>query len=228
MKEINCNIIQDILPLYVDDVVSEDTREMVEEHLKSCDTCRKEADILKQNVNLPTSRNIKLSDARILRKLKQRFFKRKVIISVVSVAVAAAAVLGLHAYMVLTEIFVPYDSGKVSIEEIDGKIYASYEGDTLGGTKAINPTQVMIKGEKKKAAFLCYYETPWSRYVQPIVSGGSGQDGNKDMFCLGDKTEIDRVYYAEFDFDHEWRRPDISMEEFLEPIIDRGEMVWEK
>lgn len=34
MKEISCDIIKDILPLYVDDVVSDDTKKMVEEHLE--------------------------------------------------------------------------------------------------------------------------------------------------------------------------------------------------
>ena len=41
MEKINCNVIQDILPLYIDDVVSDDTKELVEEHLKECPACRK-------------------------------------------------------------------------------------------------------------------------------------------------------------------------------------------
>ena len=32
--KITCNIIEDLLPLYVDDMVSEDSRQLVEEHLK--------------------------------------------------------------------------------------------------------------------------------------------------------------------------------------------------
>ena len=32
--KITCNIIEDLLPLYVDDMVSEDSRKLVEEHLK--------------------------------------------------------------------------------------------------------------------------------------------------------------------------------------------------
>lgn len=35
-----CKIIQDLLPLYADEVCSEDTRQMVEEHLKECSECR--------------------------------------------------------------------------------------------------------------------------------------------------------------------------------------------
>ena len=37
MKKISCNIVRDVLPLYLDDVVSDETKEMVEEHLKSCE-----------------------------------------------------------------------------------------------------------------------------------------------------------------------------------------------
>ena len=41
MEKINCNVIQDILPLYIDDVVSDDTKELVEEHLQNCEICHK-------------------------------------------------------------------------------------------------------------------------------------------------------------------------------------------
>ena len=41
MEKINCNVIQDILPLYIDDVVSDDTKELVEEHLQNCEICQR-------------------------------------------------------------------------------------------------------------------------------------------------------------------------------------------
>ena len=37
----SCNIIEDLLPLYVDDMVSEDSRQLIEGHLKTCPACRK-------------------------------------------------------------------------------------------------------------------------------------------------------------------------------------------
>lgn len=39
---IHCNIIQDLLPLYQDNVCSMESRELVEQHLKTCEECRKE------------------------------------------------------------------------------------------------------------------------------------------------------------------------------------------
>ena len=41
MEKINCNVIQDILPLYIEDAVSEDTKELVEEHLQNCEICQR-------------------------------------------------------------------------------------------------------------------------------------------------------------------------------------------
>ena len=46
--KINCNIIEDLLPLYIDDMVSEDSRQLVEEHLKECAACRKMLDEMKK------------------------------------------------------------------------------------------------------------------------------------------------------------------------------------
>ena len=37
-----CNLIKDILPLYVEDMVSADTREFVSEHLEHCAECHAE------------------------------------------------------------------------------------------------------------------------------------------------------------------------------------------
>lgn len=42
--KIPCGMIQDLLPLYEDGVCSPDSREAVEEHLRTCDTCRSSRD----------------------------------------------------------------------------------------------------------------------------------------------------------------------------------------
>lgn len=37
--KITCNIIKDLLPLYIDDVLSDDSKKAVEEHIKKCAVC---------------------------------------------------------------------------------------------------------------------------------------------------------------------------------------------
>lgn len=70
MKEISCDIIRDILPLYVDQVVSEDTKELVEEHLQECEECAREAEAMKKTLILPANRSVKKNDAEILKDLR--------------------------------------------------------------------------------------------------------------------------------------------------------------
>lgn len=41
MEKMRCDIIRDLIPSYVDGLCSEATRECVEEHMKSCEECRK-------------------------------------------------------------------------------------------------------------------------------------------------------------------------------------------
>ena len=45
-----CNIIRDILPLYIEDMVSADTAAFVEEHLETCAECRANLENLKNYI----------------------------------------------------------------------------------------------------------------------------------------------------------------------------------
>ena len=41
MAKISCDLIQDLLPLYCDDVCSADSKNIVETHLQECEACAK-------------------------------------------------------------------------------------------------------------------------------------------------------------------------------------------
>lgn len=51
MKKISCDVIKDLLPLYKDDVCSEKSKDLIEEHLPECEDCREYLDSL--NSELP-------------------------------------------------------------------------------------------------------------------------------------------------------------------------------
>lgn len=228
MKKISCDIIRDLLPLYLDEVVSDDTRELVEEHLETCDSCKKEADILKRNIALPTNRNIKLSDSRVLKKLRNRLLRKKVIVSILSIAASIAVVMGTYVYMSFTESFIPYDSTDIRIEEAGGELYISYNGKYLAGSAGINNTPVVIDGEEKNVIVLGYYETLWSKYVEPIFVKPQKGDGR---WCLGSAAKIDQVYYAEFNLnsyldDCNYSRPPKNWD--YEYMIEHSKKIWGK
>ena len=46
-RPMGCGVIQDLLPLYVDGAAGEESRALVEEHLRSCPVCRRELEQLR-------------------------------------------------------------------------------------------------------------------------------------------------------------------------------------
>lgn len=48
MEKINCDIIGDLLPSYVDGICSEQTKQCIEEHIENCQDCREKIRILKE------------------------------------------------------------------------------------------------------------------------------------------------------------------------------------
>ena len=41
MPKTNCNIIKDLLPSYIDEVCSTDSKQCIEEHFNECENCKK-------------------------------------------------------------------------------------------------------------------------------------------------------------------------------------------
>ena len=48
MEKIECAVVNDLLPLYCDEVVSERTAEILNEHLKECESCKAELEKIKE------------------------------------------------------------------------------------------------------------------------------------------------------------------------------------
>ncbi|NCA91943.1 zf-HC2 domain-containing protein [bacterium] len=57
MSEINCGIIMDLLPLYAENMLGEDSRKTVEEHLASCGECMDKYEQMTRKVAVPEITN---------------------------------------------------------------------------------------------------------------------------------------------------------------------------
>lgn len=90
----DCNIIRDILPLYIEDMVSADTAAFVEEHLETCDTCRAELENMKNASKWePVIADTQDNSAMPLKVFQKKWNSRKRIIIAVTALVTALAVM---------------------------------------------------------------------------------------------------------------------------------------
>lgn len=53
MSKISCEIIKDLLPLYYDEICSNDSMKIIEEHIIVCDSCKNELEKIKLIVDIP-------------------------------------------------------------------------------------------------------------------------------------------------------------------------------
>lgn len=201
MKNINCNIVKDILPLYFDKVVSKDTVEMVEEHLRSCENCQKEASVMKKDFVMPVNQSIQLDEAKMLKRFKMHFRKRKVLISIMSFIIAFGVMGAVIFLLTYPKLYIDYDGAKISVDVDGGNVYAEYTGNDDVSAYAVyevEPYKVEIDGEEKNIVIFYYGTTFWDKY---FTSAKGKSDINKTgfKFELGEAAQIDEVYYGKYD-----------------------------
>lgn len=215
MKKISCDIVRDILPLYLDDVVSEETKEMIEEHLNSCETCKKEAAIMKQDVILPINQSTQLAEAKVLKNLKTKIRRRKIMVGIISAILAVTVIISLLLFLTFSKSYIPYDDKQFEIAELNGNIYACYHGNAFGGSVVHNPISVDSGEEEKNVVVFYSYRTP----LDNVKSFFQNKESDNPYFIhLGKADDIDAIYYGEFNL----RDPDFNISD----VIQNSELIW--
>lgn len=94
MSDIKCHIIEDLIPLYIDDVLSSETKNDVENHLKYCNSCNKYLDLYKYDSKLEIEAlddELEDSGEIILKKIKKSQDRLKYTFIIFSIIVAVAS-----------------------------------------------------------------------------------------------------------------------------------------
>lgn len=72
--KISCQVIKDLLPLYHDDVCSNESKAMVEEHLSNCESCKAELQAIDENLPFVNVEH-NLKEANAVKELSKKWKK---------------------------------------------------------------------------------------------------------------------------------------------------------
>lgn len=111
-----CSIVCDLLPLYAEDMVSEDTAEFVKEHLGNCPTCRAELEKLRKPVQPVAAQHVPDIDTEPLKRLKKALLMEKVQAILCTAAVLLALMLSGLSFLTAPEYFA-YSQELVTVTE---------------------------------------------------------------------------------------------------------------
>lgn len=137
-----CMIVRDLLPLYVENLVSDETRAFVEEHLAGCEDCQK---VLEQNRTPPVISGD--AGAVPLKNIKKRLRQQKLKSVFLAVALVMAILIAGFGYLTMPQ-YVPYSEDLLSVtENEDGMVFISFNEDKVTGFN-INDLVLSDDGDK--------------------------------------------------------------------------------
>ena len=96
--EISCNIIRDLLPLYAEEMVSEDSKRMVDGHLCGCDDCTKELAAITKAPKVPFE-----VDVKSLKRVEDGIRRRRVLSALAAIMTVLTMGITVCVYL-----FTPY------------------------------------------------------------------------------------------------------------------------
>ena len=125
-----CSIVQDLLPLYAEDMLREGTKEYVDGHLAQCEACRAELAALKADVT-PAPVN-----AQPLRSLKKQLRRKKFTAVLLAVTLALTLAAAGFAYLTAPQ-YLPYSETEWTVARADGAVTVEELAD-LSGVESIS------------------------------------------------------------------------------------------
>ncbi|WP_238650555.1 zf-HC2 domain-containing protein [Paenibacillus piscarius] len=202
MTRIPCDVIQDLLPLYYDEICSESTKQLVEEHLAVCTDCRSALEQMQSSLNLTLQeRELHTLEGKGLQNIKKWWSHTRWIAFIRGMIVAASlcGILIIGYWVLFRWNIQPVPSDQIMISDIrtrsNGEI--AFQIQIRGGYTQVKNT---LKDDGS------YYITP----VQPLIVSKRGKANTSvsgGMFInplsvrayyknQGKDVEITSIYYG--------------------------------
>ena len=119
--KITCDVIQDLMPSYVDGILSEDSRALVEEHMGTCQECRKMLEIMKEEQG--KEQNQMRSSAATLKKIRKKLIIRRVLTAAVAVILTLIAAAAGYNHWYFNEKYMTLENSGMYVK--NNRLYSS-------------------------------------------------------------------------------------------------------
>lgn len=175
-----CNLIRDILPLYVEDMVSTDTREFVSEHLEHCEACRAAFEHMQKPADI-----IPYADIVPLKRIKKELFIKR-LQTVFLTAILACAIVTVLFGILTSPTFFPYSDDLFHVNSgTDGSITIAFDNKVTGYScrKEFNDETEIYQ--------INAWTTTWDIY--------SSNRGKQNMVIPSDRETNIQIFYAQND-----------------------------
>ena len=139
---ITCDIIADLMPLYIENICSEDSRKLLEEHINQCEKCSKELEDMRYPIDCPALKTETQSKDPFL-KIRKKVRIKIVLSIIITCFLMIVAMFSIQEVGVLHDYFYPMD-GAVINNEIEQKDWIEV---CVGEDKFLNYSSIFYNKE---------------------------------------------------------------------------------
>lgn len=187
-----CNLIKDILPLYVEDMVSTDTIEFVREHLEHCDECRAEFERMRKPADF-----IPDTDIVPLKRIKRDLFIKR-LQTIFFTAILACAIVTVVFGILTSPKFYPYSDDLLNVvDSPNGDIIVTFDDKVTG----YSCTKEFHDETGTEVYWVNAWTTTWDLYLsnrgnQNVVIPSEGATKIQIFFTQNNGSEDVLIYGA--------------------------------
>lgn len=130
MKNRECSIIRDLLPLYVEEVISEETKQFVDEHLSDCDECKKELALMQTDIFVDESYSEQDSGVETIKQIGLDIKKKRIFTAIIAAVISGILVILSFAYLTAPD-YLSYDEAvhDIAVTDNNGNVTLSFTGE---------------------------------------------------------------------------------------------------
>lgn len=185
MKQ-ECSIVRDLLPLYVEDMVSPETAEFVEGHLAACEACQAEVQSLRQPPDVTPPAQEECPEAP-LRRLQRKLLLKRIQTALLAGGFVLVVLLSAFAILSAPRYF-PYTAQLLEVtEQADGSLTITFD-------QAVTQCQVESLGTlepdlQSESYSIQAWTSPWDQWFS--------RSGSRTLTITPNTDRPVLVYYAQ-------------------------------
>lgn len=180
-----CNIIRDILPLYIEGMVSDDTVSFAEEHLAHCPACQAYLAKLKAPTEIDdrqSSSQAREKEALPLKILIKKLKRKRILTGVISAILAIVVLIGGFVLLTQPEL-IPVSDSDITVEQV-------YRFDTEDGPRFFVLYTTRYSGHRHSE-----YSAVWDEYREAPTLILNEKRAILNLWSSG--PEIQNVFFAD-------------------------------
>lgn len=230
---VKCDVIQDLLPLYIDGVASEGSRAEVDKHIEICSDCRAVLSKM-QNGGSPMPLSIDKAEIGAFKIMKKKLFRKNLLTACVSIVATITLIFGVFG----CNTPLPYDPAKMKVNlaydqvidiyydgnytgatarQVDDAVYIGYDGTLF--------TRLFYNGEKRQFSIGTHIMVDYGGRGKVIEltenSAGNTIEVETDIGKADIHHPINRIYYLDY------RKINLSGTAFEQANKD-AVLIWER